>query len=287
MTYRSTRSSVIRMMGRGSVPTSIDLEWNNISNVPVSNASSFSDWNTFFDLPNLGSPFTSVSIQSNTVSLIGSSGFTLKNRLFELNSDLISVVDNNGLITDIPIACFAECTSVTSYSFPSLLTMSGGGSNFYLNNSITTFSFPNLTTTVNYSFGECASVTEFNFPNLVTIGSECFTSCPSVTSYTLPEAVTAGDFAFNFNTSMINFNLPKLTSIGRYGFESCLSAELFYLPLCENMGSDVMDDTVFQGISGQTITITVPSALMTCNSGAPHASIQLLQANNSVTVITV
>jgi hypothetical protein len=44
---------------------------------------------------------------------------------------------------------------------------------------------------------------------------------------------------------------------------------------------------VFDGIIGNIITLTVPLALMTCNGGNPDGDIQYLQANNTVTIITV
>ena len=44
---------------------------------------------------------------------------------------------------------------------------------------------------------------------------------------------------------------------------------------------------VFTGITSNNITLTVPSALMTCNAGNPDGDIQYLQSNNTVTVITV
>ena len=59
------------------------------------------------------------------------------------------------------------------------------------------------------------------------------------------------------------------------------------LPMCTNLGGTVGNNSVFFGISGNNITLTVPSALMTCNSGNPDGDIQYLQANNTVTIVTV
>jgi hypothetical protein len=44
---------------------------------------------------------------------------------------------------------------------------------------------------------------------------------------------------------------------------------------------------VFVGISGNTITLTVPVALTTCNGGFSDGDIQNLESNNTVTVVTV
>jgi len=60
-----------------------------------------------------------------------------------------------------------------------------------------------------------------------------------------------------------------------------------YIPNCINMGDTVGLTNVFVGITGQAITLTIPAALMTCNGGNPDGDIQYLQANNTITIITV
>ncbi len=47
------------------------------------------------------------------------------------------------------------------------------------------------------------------------------------------------------------------------------------------------NDDVFGGFTGQSITLTIPAALMTCNGGNPDGDIAYLQANNTVTIVTV
>jgi len=44
---------------------------------------------------------------------------------------------------------------------------------------------------------------------------------------------------------------------------------------------------VFNGITGNTITLTVPAALMTCDGGNPDGDIVYLDNNNTLTVIQV
>jgi len=44
---------------------------------------------------------------------------------------------------------------------------------------------------------------------------------------------------------------------------------------------------VFNYINGNTIDLTIPSSLMTCNGGNPDGDIQYLQTNNTVTITTV
>jgi hypothetical protein len=85
-----------------------------------------------------------------------------------------------------------------------------------------------------------------------------------------------------------SFILPSVVNISSVGaFSDCWDAEIIYLPSCIALGTSVLDNTNFQNIIGKTITLTVPAALMTCNAGAPDGDIAYLQANNTVTVITV
>jgi hypothetical protein len=84
------------------------------------------------------------------------------------------------------------------------------------------------------------------------------------------------------------FNLPSLTIVGNGCFFQCVSVITINLPSCTDLGKTVGDNAVFDLINlGNTITLTVPSALMTCNSGNPDGDIQYLQANNTVIIITV
>jgi hypothetical protein len=181
----------------GPTLQALEITWDNISNVPVADASSVDDWNTFFDLPTNGTPFTSVEVIGNLVKLYGGSGITVAGNLFDTNTNLISINDN----------------------------------------------IESIITAGEESFFNCTSATSFNFPNLTAAGSGCFAICTSATE--------------------------------------------FFLPLCANMGTDPTDVTVFNEITGNTITLTIPASLMTANGGNPHASIQYLLDNNTVTVITV
>ena len=94
------------------VPDALELTFDDIANVPVSDASSVSDWNTFFDLPTNGSPFTSVEVVGNMVRLIGGSGIELSSYLFFENIYIRKVVDNINCIVGIKNNCFfnSHCT---------------------------------------------------------------------------------------------------------------------------------------------------------------------------------
>ena len=383
------------------VQPTIALTFDDISNTTILNSpggvvdpSDVSQWNTFFDLPSYGTPFTSVSVSGNTVNLIGGSGITLKYNLFSNNYNLISFIDTNCIIgigdgvfincllstefifpnaiiigTDAFLGCsrilsfdfpnvttvgaetFYDCRNVTSFNIPNITsilksTFQGcesvktfnfpnvttiGDQAFYNCLSATTFNFPSATTIGNVAFYGCASATTFNFPNVTAIGSQAFIACTSATSFDLPNVTTIGNQAFflcssvtsfglpnvttignnvfNSCTSTTSFNLPKATIIGDYAFNICssatsfdlpnawqignsafyycLSATTFNLPSCTNLGTTTGNDDIFTSIAGNTIDLTIPDFLMTCNNGQPDGDIQYLQTNNTVNIIIV
>jgi hypothetical protein len=88
-------------------------------------------------------------------------------------------------------------------------------------------------------------------------------------------------------SSILSLSFVNLISLGNGVFSGCNNLATINLTSCTNMGGTSADNFVFAGITGQTITLTVPSALMTCNGGSPDWDIQYLQANNTVTVIQV
>lgn len=219
----------------------LELTFDDIANVPVADASSVSDWNTFFDLPTYGGVFTSVEVVGNVVRLIGGNNVTLKDYLFYYNTNLLSVIDNGTIIT-----------------------------------------------AGNSCFGQCMAITIFDLPSLITAGVQCFQDTTAITTFNLPVLTTAGDGCF-YGSSATTFNLPSLTTAGDQCFWSSqgTSLSVLYIPSCVSLGTTTGYDSVFIFIEGQTITLTIPSVLMTCNGGNPDGDIQDLQANNYVTIITV
>ena len=210
------------------------------------------DWNTFFDLPTNGTPFTSVSVNGNEVSLFGGAGITLRDSIFD----------------DVD----AYCDSLLSFIDTAGCVVAGGVSSFgdYVNQGPR-----NLVTVI--------------VPAMVTAGDLCFVDTDTLVNVDFSSLVTAGDFCFS-QCELINLNFPSLTTVGNYCFRSQglgRPCELINLPVCTNLGNTTGYNEVFHAIYGQTITLTIPAALMTCNGGAPDGDITYLQANNTVTIITV
>jgi hypothetical protein len=126
-------------------------------------------------------------------------------------------------------------------------------------------------------------------PLAATAGNDSF-SATGLTSIDLPSLLTAGSYCFNNTVNVTSVNLPALTDIGQFGLKNCgLSVTLSSINLssCTNLGGTVGNNNVFNNITGQTITLTVPAALMTCNGGNPDGDIIELQSYNTVTIVTV
>lgn len=240
-------SNVITMQEKteGCEEPGLELTFDNISNVPVADASSVSDWNTFFDLPTNGNPFTSVVVDGDKVILIGGSGITGKTYLFYETSTLIRFDDQSGCIIELALNCiFGEyyCEYV---------------------------SLPNCTNIGQANFSEMLfDGIEFILPNADVIGAGCFDGS-NFHILELPECTSIGNGAFSMNGTSV---LPNITSIS--------------MPKLLNLGSTVGYNSIFN-MSGYSFTLTIPAALMTCNGGNPDGDIQYLQANNTVTIITV
>ena len=88
------------------------------------------------------------------------------------------------------------------------------------------------------------------------------------------------------NPNMSSVRLPLATYISTLAFSTCINLTTIYLPSCTTLGfSCDGDEGVFYNITGKTIALTVPSALMICNDGDPDGDIQTLQSVNTVTII--
>jgi hypothetical protein len=151
---------------------------------------------------------------------------------------------------------------------------------------LTEANYPLVTSTGHEAFAECTSLTSVNLPS-VTYIDDSFLDCSSLTSITIPNVIEIGYAAFGACSSATTFNTPLATILGNFAFQECFSITTLNLSSCTNLGETVGDNGVFGNIVGNTITLTVPAALMTCDGGNPDGDIVYLQANNTVTIITV
>ena len=237
----------------------------------VNDASSVEDWNSYFDLPNYGSPFTSVIVEGNNVTLIGGSNIETRFGLFSNYGHLIEVDDTGLIITlgdetfaintegsvsilqrvsfpavtrtiyETPetgdnYGCFGGCYVLEYANLPLLVNMEG--CEFYccylLNNLIIPYS--EITSLGWYAFSNCTSLTSINLPSLTTAGESCFSNCPSLTTVNLPSLTTAGEECFYYCTSLTTVNFPSLTTAGEDCFSNCASLTSVNLPSLTTVG---------------------------------------------------
>ena len=228
----------------------------------VGDATNVGDWNTFFDFPYCSIPFTGVTIFGNNVTLEGGENISIISEKFKNKVEIVSIVDQ-GCVVYSGSYCFLECYGLITIDLPQITTVSDN------------------------CFKSCANLTTINLPELTTAGNTSFIFCFGLTTVDLPQLITAGVGCFSTCSLVETFNLPSLTIAGNGCFLICPSLTTINLPSCINLGKTVGYDNVFDSILGNTITLTVPSALTTCNSGNPDGDIQYLQANNTVTIVTV
>lgn len=226
-----------------TLPPPFRMLFSNITEVSaiIGDASNVANWNTFFDLPNYGNPFTSVVIVGNEVQLIGGSNIIIKEDLFYSNDNLISIEDDSLCIVELQ----------------------------------------------DYTFSNCTNLYKVILNNVIIAGNGCFETSSNITDLQLNSVESIGYDFFGDLYIIETISLPNVISIANFAIGRCYDLININLPMCENLGSTVGNNDVFFNITGNNITLTIPAALMTCNSGNPDGDIQYLQANNTVTIITV
>jgi hypothetical protein len=111
-----------------------------------------------------------------------------------------------------------------------------------------------------FAFEACASLATISFTSCITIGIQGFTGCTSIPKFEFPALDTMDVAAFQGCTAVTELTFPVLTAFG------------------PTVG---VDDSVFSGIIGNTIQLTIPAALV----GEPEVT--QLEADNTVTIVPV
>jgi hypothetical protein len=274
----------------------LELTFDDISNAALligGDVSDYTVWNTFFGFdtdPTLyTTQFTSVTVAGNKVYLYGGSGITLRTGLFSEPAQYLSIIkveDNagclvgSGYVEDLSGPLFEYykspfwydkyditleednyqiCTNLTTFTSSSFIT---AGFNCFNGCTPLNCDFSALTTAGDGAFGGCIGLVNPDFSAWTTAGGGCFMNCTSLTNPDFSALITCGDNAFN----------------------GCTSFAIITLPVCTALGATTGYDDVFNGITNQTITLTIPLALMT--DGDVLYLIDPLQGN-TVTIIQV
>jgi hypothetical protein len=328
--YTYARVSTLPIEMFGEVAPCIDIEacYSDILALPVhqnltcGDATDVSDWNTFFGFdtdPTLyTTQFTSVTVVGNVVKLYGGSGITLRGGLFSEGAyyeSIIKVEDNAGCLVasetidetigDVeyqktPFYYYSydnvteeeiekSCTNLTTFistSFTAAVDNCFSGCTGLISPD-----FSALTTCGNSAFASCTGLISPDFSALTTCGNNAFASCTGLISPDFSALTTCGNNAFASCTGLISPDFSALTTVGDGAFSGCTSFTTINLSSCTSLGTTTGDDNVFSGITNNTITLTVPTALMNAQGpGIPDGDIQYLVdplQGNTVTIIQV
>ncbi len=200
-------------------------------------------------------------------------GFTAVNHtMFPLATSIANNgIRNNPNLTTIDLANVTQigtagCGTLSSISTVNLPSISSVGDDAFINSPI-------------------GSTILNSFTNLISAGVRAFSGC-NITTINLANLLNIGDSGFASNT-LTTINLPSVSTIGDMCFCNTDQLTDIFIPSCTALGNTTGDDSVFLAQVGGPITLTVPVALMTCDSGNPDGDIVYLQTNNTVVVIPV
>ena len=246
-------------------------------------AFTLAQWNTFFNLPTLGVPFTSISITGTEVTLLGGSGIAL-NSYFTNNTNITGIFDDCGCIASIVSNAFFGTRNLTDAvlnSIPNTPNVS------FANSGIVNGSFTSATNIGFQAFYNTANLGTIALPNALTIGTQAFSGSGIVVINT-PVATSYGQEAFAFCYGLTTVNGPLVTSVGNGCFNNDYTITNLTIPLCTSMGASSGGNNVFDNIFGSTMILTVSVVLQTNNGGLPDGDIQsLLTTSPGVTVIYI
>lgn len=188
-------------------------------------------------------------------------------------------------VTFIGESAFSETPRLIDLSFPKVLHI---GNYAFMYNPATSISFPLLQSTGDACFQSMDNLETVSLPSLVSLGEENFTGDNLITVISLPKATSIAINGFAEVEGITTVSLPLVRTIGNWSFYGCIALTSLSIPSCTALGSSVGNNSVFTGITTNTITLTVSSTLMTCNTGGtPDGDIAILNANNTLTIVQV
>jgi hypothetical protein len=227
-------------VGGGDGFAVLNMLFDDIGNAPVGDPYSVDDWNTLFNMPANGTPFTSVLVSENLVTLSGTSGCTLEDSIFDSDTSILEFVDT-GVFAQMGSGCFLDATALTTVV---LQTVDGiNDDSFNGCTSLVSASAPVATDIQDNGFLDCASLTTLNLPLVNDIDDNCFQNCTSLVTINFPLVEEVGGAAFQDCTALVSVTMPAVTYITS-SFFGCTALESVSMPVL-----DEADGNAFQGCS--------------------------------------
>lgn len=240
-------------------------------------ASTVEAWNEYFDLPTNGTPFTNLYIAEQVYYLsgkkityvelifIGGGNMTLTG-IINSGNLLFYILDDAGFVETVNKNSFPKHGILKQINLPACVLIGEGA--FENCPSLTNINCPNVIEIQSYAFSQTPS-SYLYFPLATDIGEGAFSKCPNLSVVNISSAQTLGDVVFNGSSSLTSLDMSSVTTLGQS--YTC---------------ADGSSNNVFSAIVGQTITVKLPIALTTCNSGNPQSDLEELISSNTVTLIT-
>ena len=211
-----------------------------------------------------------------------------------LQNNFIQSVVGNG-VTLIKSLCFSNNKSLTSVTFPNVVTIDLGV--FESCSSLTSIDFPKATKIYGSAFRECSSLATINLPNVISVDAFAFYQCPRITSVVLPKCKTLANNCFSYCNSLETVILPNLSSFGgNSAFSYSVKLETLVIggkKVVPNKGSSLFEGTKIASNNGY---IYVPYSLVNEYKSATNwsayasiivpigGSVSIVNSNNTVTI---
>ena len=247
-------------------------------------------WNTAFNLPINGTPFTGIAVVGDNVYLTngGVSNIDINNyfRFAANNARLLEFDDSlSSYIYSGSTGSFEGCPLLTTLLLPVLQIVN---INFAANCPNLSFvDIPTATIIADFAFsgsGVTLGNLNVNMPQVTYLQYACFNGS-GIVSVNCPLCTLVNTFALAFCSYLTTVNLPIATAIGDSCFNNDTSLTSVIISSCVNLGIGLGDNQVFGTIYGITATITVPTFLQTCNAGNPDGDLVVFISNNPASTI--
>jgi hypothetical protein len=191
-------------------------------------------WNTVFDLPANGTPFTSVSVNGTTV-VLGNTGNIIFAK-YNGTDGVLEMDDPSGIITRLSYYSLGQTGTLTNLNLQGVITIDDeavpGG-----NDIITSINFPKVETIGGFNFNSWTKLENIYLPELIRFTSggadQTFTVCPKLTDIYIPSCIELGLSCGTdgiFLGCPVNVNITINSAIANCGGPGLFDGDILAMP---------------------------------------------------------